>query len=72
MITSPAMFPEANSSKTSPVERLEYLTSLELYVASAFKGTRKVKVLSPHETVKEKSTFRVKALRREVNTDLLN
>ena len=32
----------------------------------AFLDTRKVKVLSLPETIKEKSTFRAKALRREL------
>ena len=36
-------------------------------VGSAFNDTRKVKVLSLPETIKEKSTFRAKALRREEN-----
>ena len=35
-------------------------------VGSVFNDTRKVKVLSLPETVKEKSTFRAKALRREL------
>ena len=35
-------------------------------VGSAFNGTRKVKVLPLPETIKEKSTFRAKALRREL------
>ena len=35
-------------------------------VGSAFNDTRKVKVLSLPETIKEKSTFRAKALRREL------
>ena len=34
-------------------------------VGSAFNDTRKVKVLSLPETIKEKSTFRAKALRRD-------
>ena len=34
-------------------------------VGSVFNHTRKVKVLSLPETIKEKSTFRAKALRRE-------
>ena len=34
-------------------------------VGSVFNDTRKVKVLSLPETIKEKSTFRAKALRRE-------
>ena len=34
-------------------------------VGSVFNDTRKVKVLSLPETIKEKSTFREKALRRE-------
>ena len=36
-------------------------------VGTAFKGTRKLKVLSLPETTKEKSSFRAKALRREVS-----
>ena len=35
-------------------------------VGSVFNDTRKVKVLSLPETIKEKSTFRAKALRREL------
>ena len=35
-------------------------------VGSVFNDTRKVKVLSLPETLKEKSTFRAKALRREL------
>ena len=35
-------------------------------VGSVFNDTRKIKVLSLPETIKEKSTFRAKALRREV------
>ena len=35
-------------------------------VGSIFNDTRKVKVLSLPETIKEKSTFRAKALRREL------
>ena len=35
-------------------------------VGNAFNYTRKVKVLSLPETIKEKSTFRAKALRREL------
>ena len=35
-------------------------------VGSVFNATRKVKVLSLPETTKEKSTFRAKALRREL------
>ena len=35
-------------------------------VGSVFNGTRKVKFLSLPETIKEKSTFRAKALRREL------
>ena len=35
-------------------------------VGSAFKSTRKVKVLSLPKTIKEKSMFRAKALRREI------
>ena len=35
-------------------------------VGSVFSDTRKVKVLSLPETIKEKSTFRAKALRREL------
>ena len=35
-------------------------------VGSVFNDTRKVKVLSLPETMKEKSTFRAKALRREL------
>ena len=40
-------------------------------VGSVLNDTRKVKVLSLPETIKEKSTFRAKALRREliVNTN---
>ena len=34
-------------------------------VGSVFNDTREVKVLSLPETIKEKSTFRAKALRRE-------
>ena len=34
-------------------------------VGSVFNDTRKVKVLSLPETIKKKSTFRAKALRRE-------
>ena len=34
-------------------------------VGSVFNDTRKVKVLSLPETIREKSTFRAKALRRE-------
>ena len=37
-------------------------------VSSVFNDTRKVKVLSLPETIKEKSTFRAKALRRELLT----
>ena len=35
-------------------------------VGSVFNDPRKVKVLSLPETIKEKSTFRAKALRREL------
>ena len=35
-------------------------------VGSVFNDTREVKVLSLPETIKEKSTFRAKALRREL------
>ena len=35
-------------------------------VGSVFNGKRKVEVLSLPETIKEKSTFRAKALRREL------
>ena len=35
-------------------------------VGSVFNNTRKVKVLSLPETIQEKSTFRAKALRREL------
>ena len=35
-------------------------------VGSVFNDTRKVRVLSLPETIKEKSTFRAKALRREL------
>ena len=35
-------------------------------VGSVFNDTRKVEVLSLPETIKEKSTFRAKALRREL------
>ena len=35
-------------------------------VGSVFSDTRKVKVLSLPETIKEKSTFRAKAHRREL------
>ena len=35
-------------------------------VGSVFNDTRKVKVLSLPETIKEKSTFRAKALRRDL------
>ena len=35
-------------------------------VGSVFNDTRKLKVLSLPETIKEKSTFRAKALRREL------
>ena len=35
-------------------------------VGSVFNDTRKVKVLSLPETIKKKSTFRAKALRREL------
>ena len=35
-------------------------------VGSVFNDTRQVKVLSLPETIKEKSTFRAKALRREL------
>ena len=37
-------------------------------VGSVLNDTRKVKVLSLPETIKEKSTFRAKALRRELVT----
>ena len=40
-------------------------------VGSVLNDTRKVKVLSLPETIKEKSTFRVKALRRELVVALL-
>ena len=39
---------------------------LSVHVGSVFNDTRKVKVLSLPETIKEKSTFRAKALRREL------
>ena len=35
------------------------------YYQKSYTGTRKVKVLSLPETIKEKSTFRAKALSRE-------
>ena len=35
-------------------------------VGSVFNDTRKIKVLSLPETIKEKCTFRAKALRREL------
>ena len=35
-------------------------------VGSVFNDTRKIKVLSLPETIKQKSTFRAKALRREL------
>ena len=38
-------------------------------VGSVFNDTRKVKVLSLPETIKEKSTFRAKALRRTPTTN---
>ena len=38
-------------------------------VGSVFNDTRKVKVLSLPETIKEKSTFRAKALRRKLVTN---
>ena len=37
-------------------------------VGSVYNDTRKVKVLSLPETIKEKSTFRAKALRRDLET----
>ena len=73
MITRPMMFSEANRGKHPPVERLPITSRTNVAnVGSAFKDTRKVKVLSPHETIKKKSMFRAKALRREVSSDLLN
>ena len=39
-------------------------------VGSVFNDTRKVKVLSLPETKKQKSTFRAKALRRELETSI--
>ena len=40
-------------------------------VGGVFNDTRKVKVLSLPETIKEKSTFRAKALRRELQSRFL-
>ena len=48
-------------------ERLEMFCTLSpnlKYIKMFFDNTRKVKVLSLPEMIKEKSTFRVKALRR--------
>ena len=41
-------------------------------VGSVFNDTRKVKVLSLPETIKEKSTFRAKVLRRELTVTPTN
>ena len=66
-------FPEGKKTKTEdsfPVFQFNNLKHLLTYrtnvasVGSVFNDTRKVKVLSLPETIKEKSTFRAKALRR--------
>ena len=46
------------SSRCYPIHNVQLLLHLQIYT-----HTRKVKVLSPPETIKEKSTFRAKALR---------
>ena len=46
---------------------LSVFTSKVSYYRKYFKSTQKVKVLSPPETIKEKSMLRAKALRWEVN-----
>ena len=42
-----------------------YIRTNVASVGSVFNDTRKIKVLSLPETIKEKSTFRAKALRRK-------
>ena len=58
-----------NSTKVTPNKECILLTIFRINVASVgsvFNDTRKVKVLSLPETIKQKSTFRAKALRREL------
>ena len=66
-----------NVNKTTIWKSIQDVTKkvMELFrtnvasVGSVFNDTRKVKVLSLPETMKEKSTFRAKALRRELATN---
>ena len=58
------------SSYRSPKEGVNLLTRTNVSsLGSVFNDTRKVKVLSLPETIKEKPTFRAKAFRRELVTN---
>ena len=60
------MFPsEAVFENVTNITNILFRTNVAS-VGSVFNDTRKVKVLSLPETIKEKSTFRAKALRREL------
>ena len=60
------MFPnEAVFGNVTNIRNIIFRTNVAS-VGSVFNDTRKVKVLSLPETIKEKSTFRAKALRREL------